>query len=144
MMLPRMQASPMPMKTMSGLDSETATAPTDELEIRPSVTGAHFIPPSVVFQRPPPAAPKYDSFGRPLTPETAIERPPRSGPTLRHLNALASVASSEPSAAGDCAARSGRAPMCHPAESANRAVQANRVRSLETAGMMRSLLRKEI
>ena len=43
---------------MSGLDSETATAPTDELVIRPSVTGAHYAPPSVVFQSPPPVAPK--------------------------------------------------------------------------------------
>src|SRR5690242_3413158 len=31
MMLPRMHASPMPMKTTSGFDSDTATAPTDEL-----------------------------------------------------------------------------------------------------------------
>ena len=58
MMLPRMQASPMPMKTTSGFDSETATAPTDALLICPSVTGAQFSPPSTVFQRPPPTAPK--------------------------------------------------------------------------------------
>ncbi len=48
----------MPMKTMSGLVSETATAPTDALWIWPSVTGAQVVPPSVVFQRPPPVAPK--------------------------------------------------------------------------------------
>src|SRR5262249_36253180 len=53
MMLPRMQASPMPMNTMSGLLSETATAPTDELLIWPSVTGAQFSPASVVFHSPP-------------------------------------------------------------------------------------------
>src|SRR6478609_844309 len=58
MMLPRMHDSPMPMNTTSGFDSDTATAPTDELLIWPSVMGAHFIPPSVVFQRPPPTAPK--------------------------------------------------------------------------------------
>src|SRR5882672_12858128 len=100
---------------MSGFDSDTATAPTDELVIWPSVTGAHFEPPSVVFHSPPPAAPKYASFGRPFTPETAIDRPPRSGPTLRHLNALISAGSSAPSADAVCAASSGRTPTCHPA-----------------------------
>jgi hypothetical protein len=58
MMLPRMQLSPVPMKTTSGLDSETATAPTDELVICPSVTGAQVSPASMVFQSPPPVAPK--------------------------------------------------------------------------------------
>src|SRR5437763_4380178 len=87
MMLPRMHDSPVPMKTTSGRDSETATAPIEELVIWPSVTGAHFMPQSVVFHRPPPAAPKYDSRGRPFTPDTAIDRPPRSGPMLRHLKA---------------------------------------------------------
>src|SRR5689334_13163677 len=85
MMLPRMHDSPIPMYTTSGLDSETATAPTDALFTWPSVTGVHVIPPSVVFQSPPPTAPKYASFGRPFTPLTAIDRPPRSGPILRHL-----------------------------------------------------------
>src|SRR3954462_5761957 len=83
-MFPRMHDSPMPMKTTSGLDSETATAPTDELWICPSVTGNHVSPPLVVFQRPPPVAPKYASRGRPLTPEIAMDRQPRSGPMLRH------------------------------------------------------------
>ena len=68
---------------MSGFDSETATAPTEELVIWPSVTGAQLLPASVVFQRPPPTAPKYASRGRPFTPATAIDRPPRSGPMLR-------------------------------------------------------------
>ena len=58
MMLPRMHVSPVPMKTMSGFDSLTATAPTDALVILPSVTGDQFSPPSVVFHRPPPVAPK--------------------------------------------------------------------------------------
>src|SRR3954447_12878243 len=82
-MFPRMHDSPMPMKTTSGLDSETATAPTDELWICPSVTGNHVSPPLVVFHSPPPVAPKYASRGRPFTPEIAIDRPPRSGPMLR-------------------------------------------------------------
>src|SRR5471032_497943 len=129
---------------MSGLDSETATAPTDELVICPSVTGAHFAPPSVVFQRPPPTAPKYASFGRPFTPVTAIDRPPRSGPMLRHLNAVSRAGSSVPSAAADCAASSGRAPKFHPADSASRAVQAKNERSLERPIMTRSLLGKEV
>ena len=57
-MLPRMHDSPVPMKTMSGFVSDTATAPTDELVIWPSVTGAHVTPLSVVFHSPPPVAPK--------------------------------------------------------------------------------------
>jgi hypothetical protein len=58
MMLPRMQVSPMPMNTMSGLDSDTATAPTDALRTCPSVTGVQLSPPSTVFHSPPPTAPK--------------------------------------------------------------------------------------
>src|SRR3954469_1706689 len=111
---------------MSGFDSETATAPTDELVIRPSVSGAHFAPPSVVFQRPPPAAPKYASLGRPLAPDTAIDRPPRSGPTLRHLNALTIAGSSVASTDGVCAASVGRAPKFQPADSASTAAHATK------------------
>src|SRR6478672_9140474 len=99
MMLPRMQASPIPMYTTSGFDSETATAPTDALLTLPSVTGVQLCPPSVVFQSPPPTAPKYASFGRPLTPVAAIDRPPRSGPMLRHLYVLRSAESSGAAAA---------------------------------------------
>src|ERR1035437_2894868 len=57
-MSPRMHDSPMPMKTTFGSVALTATAPTDELWICPSVTGAQCSPPSVVFQSPPPVAPK--------------------------------------------------------------------------------------
>src|SRR5262245_34191963 len=78
---------------MSGFDSDTATAPTDELPICPSVTGAQVVPPSVVFHSPPPVAPKYASRGRPRTPLTAIERPPRSGPMLRQRSAFRMVES---------------------------------------------------
>src|SRR5882762_8945429 len=127
MMLPRMHDSPIPMNTSSGRDSETATAPTDELLIWPSVTGAHFMPASVVFQRPPPTAPKYASLGRPLTPDTAIDRPPRSGPMLRHLKALKNVSSGVAAAGCDCA-RSGRAPTRHPAVNIRSAAHAIRVR----------------
>src|SRR5712675_1389911 len=116
---------------MSGFDSDTATAPTDELVIWPSVTGAHFAPPSVVFQRPPPVAPKYASLARPFTPVTAIDRPPRSGPTLRHLKALTSAGSSVPSADAVCAASAGRAPTCQPAVSASTAAHARNERTLE-------------
>jgi hypothetical protein len=52
--------------------------------IWPSVTGTQSLPPLVVFQRPPPVAPKYASCGRPFTPVTPIDRPPLSGPMLRH------------------------------------------------------------
>ncbi len=47
----------MPIQTTSGLLSETATAPTDELWTWPSVTGTQCSPPSTVFQRPPPVWP---------------------------------------------------------------------------------------
>jgi hypothetical protein len=46
------------MYTTSGSASQTATAPTEALVIFPSVTGRHVRPPSVVFHRPPPVAPK--------------------------------------------------------------------------------------
>ena len=108
--------------------------------IWPSVTGAHFAPPSVVFQRPPPTAPKYDSFARPFTPETAIDRPPRSGPTLRHVKALTRAGSSVPSAAADWAASSGRAPTFHPADTASSAAQGKSGRSLDKPIMTRDLL----
>src|SRR5262245_61379686 len=78
---------------MSGFVSLTATAPTEALRIWPSVTAAHVSPPSMVFQSPPPTAPKYASFGRPRTPLTAMERPPRSGPIERQRNARSSIVS---------------------------------------------------
>src|SRR6266849_5764343 len=93
MMLPRMQDSPIPMYRTPGFDSATATAPTDELFSWPSVMGAQCVPPSVVFQSPPPTAPKYASFGRPLTPDTAIDRPPRRGPMLRQWKAFSTAGS---------------------------------------------------
>src|SRR6516225_5209197 len=88
MMLPRMHDSPVPMKIMSGFDSDTATAPTEELLIWPSVTGDQSMPPFTVFHNPPPTAPKYASLRLPLTPDTAMDRPPRDGPILRHLYEL--------------------------------------------------------
>src|ERR1035437_4816835 len=57
-MSPRMHDSPMPMKTTFGSVALTATAPTDELWICPSVMFAQCSPPSVVFQSPPPVAPR--------------------------------------------------------------------------------------
>ena len=53
-----MQVSPVPMKTRSGSVSATATAPTEAEVILKSVTGNHSSPPSMVFQSPPPVAPK--------------------------------------------------------------------------------------
>ncbi len=53
-----MQVSPVPIKTMSGLDSLTATAPTEDDVIWKSVMGRQSEPPLSVFQRPPPTAPK--------------------------------------------------------------------------------------
>jgi hypothetical protein len=48
----------MPAYTMSGFDSDTATAPTEDDENDLSETACHVRPPSVVFQSPPPVAPK--------------------------------------------------------------------------------------
>src|SRR5207248_1272233 len=143
MMLPRMHDSPVPMKTTSGRDSETATAPTEALVIRPSVTGAHFMPPSIVFQRPPPTAPKYASRGRPFTPATAIDRPPRSGPMLRHLKDERIACSNVSAAADDCAARSARAPNRAAAETTSSAAQAMAVRYLDNPNMAVRLLERE-
>src|ERR1035437_2273788 len=86
-MLPRSWHSPRPMETTSGLDGATASAPTEALLIWPSVTGVQVLPPSEVFQSPPPVAPKKYSFGRAVLPAAAIERPPRSGPRLRQVSA---------------------------------------------------------
>src|SRR3954469_15385517 len=107
---------------MSGFDSDTATAPTDELLSCPSVTGVHVSPLSIVFQSPPPTAPKYASFGRPLTPLTAIDRPPRSGPTLRHLYELKNADSDAGSGAlVDCPAPAcALARNCSPADARRR------------------------
>src|SRR3982751_6330362 len=85
MTFPRSSVSPMPTYTMSGLDAGTATAPTDDDASCPSLTGAQLVPPSVVFHNPPPVAPKKYSLGRVGEPATAIERPPRFGPMLRHV-----------------------------------------------------------
>src|SRR5215213_11623979 len=74
--------------------------------MRPSVMGLQLAPPSVVFQSPPPTAPKYASRGRPFTPVAAIERPPRSGPMPRHLSVLSRA---ESSAAAVVAAAGARA-----------------------------------
>ena len=46
------------MKTTSGFDSLTATAPTEAALIWKSVTGNQSSPRFVVFHRPPPTAPK--------------------------------------------------------------------------------------
>ena len=58
MMLPRSCTSPIPTYTTSGFDSATATAPTDEVFKNLSATGFQVVPPSAVFHRPPPVAPK--------------------------------------------------------------------------------------
>src|SRR5436190_22951487 len=135
MMLPRMHDSPMPMYTTSGFESDTATAPTDELVIWPSVTGFQLRPPSTVFQRPPPTAPKYPSLGRPFTPEIAMERPPRSGPMLRQRSASTIALSMAPSV--DWATtRVAGTPSSQPAVSASNVVQSQRKRWRDGPDMM--------
>ena len=83
--MPRISLSPVPARTISGFTSDTVIAPTDAVLKKPSETGSHFFPPSVVFQTPPPVAPKKYSFGRDFEPVTAIERPPRYGPIDLHF-----------------------------------------------------------
>jgi hypothetical protein len=58
MTLPRSSVSPIPAYTMSGLDAAMAMAPTEEVFIFLSDTDRQVRPPSVVFQTPPPVAPK--------------------------------------------------------------------------------------
>ena len=87
-----------------GIVSDTATAPTDALRDLAVGDRRPVSPPSVVFHSPPPTAPKYASFGRPFTPPTAIDRPPRSGPMLRHLKVRAAWIERRASALALCAA----------------------------------------
>jgi hypothetical protein len=58
MTFPRSCVSPIPAKTTSGFEGATATAPTDDVANVLSPTDVQVCPPSVVFQRPPPVAPK--------------------------------------------------------------------------------------
>jgi hypothetical protein len=51
-----MCGSPVPAQTMFGFDRATASAPIDET-LKSSKIGSQLIPPSVVFQIPPDAAP---------------------------------------------------------------------------------------
>src|SRR5687767_8040595 len=83
MMLPRNCTSPMPTYTTSGFCSHTPIEPTDELVKWRSLMARQVVPPSVVFQTPPPVAPNQYSLGRLELPDAAIDRPPRTGPTLR-------------------------------------------------------------
>src|SRR5439155_16118893 len=101
-----------------------------------SVTGVQLTPPSVVFQSPPPTAPKYASFGRPFTPDTAIDRPPRSGPMLRHLNALKKVSSGVAAPGCACAATRPPSSTLHPTHSASSARHTWKVRRGNMAGMI--------
>ena len=53
-----MHDSPIPTYTTLGSDSATATAPTEPVPSWPSETLSQRMPPSVVFQTPPPVPPK--------------------------------------------------------------------------------------
>ncbi len=53
-----MQPSPIPAYTTFASDSATATAPTEPVPSWPSETLVQRMPPSVVFQMPPPVPPK--------------------------------------------------------------------------------------
>src|SRR5688500_13319968 len=86
MMLPRNWTSPIPTYTTSGFCSQTPIEPTDELVKKRSDIDRQVVPPSLVFQTPPPVAPNQYSLMRVELPPTAIERPPRTGPTLRYDN----------------------------------------------------------
>src|SRR6059058_6105702 len=109
MMLPRSSVSHIPTYTTSGLASQTATAPTDELVSARSVIARQVVPPSVVFQRPPPVAPNQYSSGRFWLPATACERPPRLGPMLRQRSA---ASASESGLARACAGAAAAESRC--------------------------------
>src|SRR2546428_5303350 len=55
---PRMGDSPIPTYTTFGSDSEIPMAPTDPVLKYSSEIGSQLMPPSLVFQTPPPVAPK--------------------------------------------------------------------------------------
>jgi hypothetical protein len=80
--LPRMSAEPVPTQTTFGSESATSTAPTEPPK-KPSLTLRHDVPASSVFQTPPPVAPMKKVCGSPAIPATAVERPPRKGPSRR-------------------------------------------------------------
>ena len=56
--LPRIQASPVPTYITFGSDCEISIAPIDALVKNPSEIFSQYVPPSSVFQTPPPLAPK--------------------------------------------------------------------------------------
>jgi hypothetical protein len=85
-MLLRTQASPVPTHTMFGSDGAMAMAPMDWAGWSSKV-GLQLIPPSVVFQTPPEAAPMKETIGSPGTPTTAEARFP-GGPMCRHRRPL--------------------------------------------------------
>jgi hypothetical protein len=58
-----------------------------------SEAGAHVMPPSTVFQTPPPVVPIQYSSGRARLPAAATERPPRNGPSSRQVSAASAVVS---------------------------------------------------
>src|SRR5688572_6809665 len=97
---------------MSGFDSATATAPTEEDLKKRSETARHVTPPSVVFHNPPPVAPKKYSSGRLALPAAACDRPPRGGPSERQRN--------PPNRTGSKTAGSLDAPAAWPCACANR------------------------
>src|SRR4051794_29188321 len=127
MMLPRSSVSPIPTYTTSGLASQTATAPTDELVSARSVIGRQVVPPSVVFQRPPPVAPNQYSSGRFWLPATACERPPRLGPMLRQRSAASATESGLARAAGPCVGAAAAVSRCAAAGAARASAASARV-----------------
>ena len=72
----------MPTYTTFGSDGATAIAPIDPVSNELSETFVHVLPASSVRQTPP-ALPMKKLCGRPGTPVTVVERPPREGPTIR-------------------------------------------------------------
>jgi hypothetical protein len=109
MTLPRSCTSPIPAYTTSGLASHTPMAPTEELLKARSDMGRQVVPPSVVFQIPPPVAPNQYSSGRRVVPATAMDLPPRLGPMLRQRKPASVALSGEGAGAGRTCAAAGAA-----------------------------------
>jgi hypothetical protein len=70
-----------------GSESAMSTAPMEPPK-KPSLMLRHDVPASSVFHIPPPVEPMRKVWGWAANPATAVERPPRKGPSSRNVRLL--------------------------------------------------------
>src|SRR6516164_9215419 len=83
--------SPVPTHTVFGSVGATAMDPIAATGWSSKI-GMNVVPPSVDFQTPPEAEPRYQVFGSPGTPATAAMRPAGAGPMYLNLSGSGVVA----------------------------------------------------